>query len=163
MTDNGAVGSRCCGDKDSADAVVTVGAATTMLYGGRQDSHPPAPYSSVVSDRAIVPGAGSVPTVQYADEFGLRFRCRATVPRAGSACPAPPQQRLLALPLEWPSRAAIGKGCRTDLLQRRLTEFEEREIAVNNRGTFDEGFYCLLMLLMEDKGDVCVAFRNGEL
>ena len=77
--------------------------------------------------------------------------------------PAPPQQRLLASPLERPIRAAIGKGCRPLQCWRRGTEYGEREIAVNDRRTFDECFYRLLLLLMEDKGDVCVAFRNGEL
>ena len=36
------------------------------------------------------------------------------------------------------------------------------KIAVIDRRTFDECFYRLLLLPMEDKGDVCVAFRNGE-
>ena len=136
-----------------AAAVVATGVAATTLDRGRQGSnpqlrvHPPSPKGLSSSARELCR--------RYADTFGLRLHCRATVPRAGSACPAPLQQCLLASPLEWPSRATIRKYCRLGLWRRWETEYGEREIAMNDRRTFDECFYSLLLLLMEDKGGVC--------
>ena len=95
------------------------------------------------------PAAGPCPT-------RLFDRRLASVPRTRTACTAPPQQRLLASPLERPIRAVIRKGPSTGREKLRRTIDSDRR-------TFDECFYRLLLLLMEDKGDVCVAFRNGEL